>query len=45
LIFREKFDCAMKGWVMVRGEGFTTEKELTAWMEKAKAFAKTLAPK
>lgn len=35
----------MKGWVMVQDQGFKGEKELKEWLEKAKAFAKTLAPK
>jgi len=35
----------MKGWVMVEERGFTGEKELKEWLEKAKAFVKTLAPK
>ena len=32
----------MKGWVMVEERGFAGEKELKEWLEKAKAFAKTL---
>jgi TfoX/Sxy family transcriptional regulator of competence genes len=35
----------MKGWVMVQEQGFMSEKELKEWLEKAKMFAKTLAPK
>ena len=35
----------MKGWVMVEERGFTVEKKLKGWLEKAKAFVKTLAPK
>jgi hypothetical protein len=35
----------MKGWVMVEEQGFTGEKELKKWLEKAKAFAKTLGSK
>jgi len=35
----------MKGWVMVEGPGFAGEKELKGWLEKAKAFVKTLAQK
>jgi TfoX/Sxy family transcriptional regulator of competence genes len=35
----------MKGWVMVEEPGFAGEKELKGWLEKAKAFVKTLAQK
>jgi hypothetical protein len=35
----------MKGWVMVDEPGFAEEKELKEWLEKAKAFVKTLAQK
>jgi TfoX/Sxy family transcriptional regulator of competence genes len=48
LPFVKPFDITgrpMKGWVMVEEQGFTVEKELKGWLEKAKAFAKTLAPK
>ena len=48
LPFVKPFDITgkpMKGWVMVQEQGFTGEKDLKVWLEKAKAFAKTLAPK
>jgi TfoX/Sxy family transcriptional regulator of competence genes len=35
----------MKGWVMVQEEGFRGEKELKDWLDKAKAFVKTLDSK
>ncbi len=35
----------MKGWIMVGKEGFKTDKELTAWLEKARLFTSTLPPK
>ena len=35
----------MKGWVMVAPEGVETEALLTGWLERAHAFALTLAPK
>jgi len=35
----------MKGWVMVEEQGFACDKELKGWLEKAKAFAKTLGSK
>jgi hypothetical protein len=35
----------MKGWVMVAREGWQTDAELKAWLEKAKAFALSLPPK
>lgn len=35
----------MKGWVMVDERGFAGEKELKEWLEKAKAFVKTLDSK
>ena len=35
----------MRGWVMVAGEGFDDDKELKAWLDKAKAFVKTLPAK
>lgn len=36
---------AMKGWVMVAGEGFKTEKQLRDWLDQAKKFVKTLPSK
>ena len=35
----------MKGWVMLAGQGFKSEEQLRAWLNKAKAFVKTLPPK
>jgi hypothetical protein len=35
----------MKGWVMVDGTGFKTDDSLESWLNKAKAFVKTLPPK
>jgi len=35
----------MKGWVMVEGEGFRSDQELEAWLNKAKDFAETLPSK
>jgi TfoX/Sxy family transcriptional regulator of competence genes len=35
----------MKGWVMVEEDGFQEDDQLKAWLNKAKAFAKTLPPK
>jgi TfoX/Sxy family transcriptional regulator of competence genes len=35
----------MKGWVMVEGEGFASDDQLTAWLGKARAFVETLPPK
>jgi TfoX/Sxy family transcriptional regulator of competence genes len=48
LPFVKPFDITgkpMKGWVMVEESGVAGKKELKIWLEKAKAFAKTLAPK
>jgi TfoX/Sxy family transcriptional regulator of competence genes len=48
LPFVKPFDITgkpMKGWVMVEESGVAGEKELKVWLEKAKAFVKTLAPK
>ena len=36
---------AMKGWVMVSREGFGDQASLSAWLEKARVFVKTLPPK
>jgi len=36
---------AMKGWVMVEKEGFSTEEELRDWLDKAEQFVRTLPPK
>ena len=35
----------MKGWVMVSSPGFSTARDLTAWLEKAREFVVTLPPK
>lgn len=35
----------MKGWVMVAGRGFKTDETLKSWLDKARAFVKTLPPK
>ena len=35
----------MKGWVMVDQEGVEDEKDLTDWLDKARAFARTLPRK
>ena len=35
----------MKGWVMVDERGFAGETKLKEWLEKAKAFVKTLGSK
>jgi TfoX/Sxy family transcriptional regulator of competence genes len=45
LPFVKPFDITgrpMKGWVMVEEQGFVDERELKEWLEKAKAFVKTL---
>ena len=36
---------AMKGWVMVSAEGFSTEDRLEAWIERARAFVTALPEK
>ncbi len=35
----------MKGWVMVKRDGFKSDRELEAWLNKAKRFAETLPSK
>jgi hypothetical protein len=35
----------MKGWVMIEEQGFTGDQGLKVWLEKARAFAKTLGSK
>ena len=35
----------MKGWIMVAENGYKSDKDLRSWLEKAKAFAKTLPAK
>jgi TfoX/Sxy family transcriptional regulator of competence genes len=48
LPFTKPFDITgrpMKGWVMVEREGFSSDSELRAWLDKAKSFVKTLPSK
>ena len=48
LPFVKPFDITgrpMKGWVMVDERGFAGETKLKEWLEKAKAFVKTLGSK
>ena len=48
LAFVRPFDItgrAMKGWVMVADEGFSSDQELEVWLNKAKDFAETLPSK
>ncbi len=35
----------MKGWIMVSSSGYTTEKALRGWMDKALVYARSLPPK
>ena len=35
----------MKGWVMVEEIGFREERQMSDWLQSAKKFATTLAPK
>lgn len=35
----------MRGWVMVAENGYKNDKDLRAWLDKAKKFAKTLPAK
>ena len=35
----------MKGWVMLEDQGFKSEDQLRAWLNKAKDFVNTLPPK
>ena len=35
----------LKGWVMVAREGWQSDVDLQAWLEKARAFALSLPPK
>ncbi len=35
----------MKGWIMVGKNGFETDDELNAWLEKARRFTEALPPK
>ena len=36
---------SMKGWVMVAEEGFATDSDLRAWLQKARNFVETLPRK
>jgi len=48
LSFVKPFDITgrpMKGWVMVEERGFAEDEKLKEWLEKAKAFVKTLGSK
>ena len=35
----------MKGWVMLKEQGFKSEDQLRSWLNKAKGFVETLPPK
>lgn len=35
----------MKGWVMIANDGYKTDADLKAWLDQAKAFAKSLPAK
>jgi len=35
----------MRGWIMVAEKGYINDKDLRAWLDKAKTFAKTLPAK
>ncbi|NIO03549.1 MAG: RNA methyltransferase [Proteobacteria bacterium] len=35
----------MKGWVMVEGQGFNSDRELEVWLDKARAFVEALPSK
>ncbi|NNG06729.1 MAG: TfoX/Sxy family protein [Desulfobacteraceae bacterium] len=35
----------MKGWIMVKEDGFSKEEELEAWLNRAKEFVRTLPAK
>jgi len=35
----------MRGWIMVAEKGYKNDKDLRAWLDKAKTFAKTLPAK
>lgn len=48
LPFVKPFDITgkpMRGWVMVRSEGFASDEELREWLDKAKEFVLTLPSK
>jgi TfoX/Sxy family transcriptional regulator of competence genes len=48
LPFVKPFDITgrpMKGWIMVKQEGFKNEEELDAWLNQAKEFVRTLPAK
>jgi hypothetical protein len=35
----------MRGWVLVSGEGFSTEADLETWIDRGVSYAKSLPPK
>jgi len=46
--FTKEFDITgkpMKGWIMVEQEGFSSDKELKKWLEKARSFVRSLPKK
>ena len=46
--FAKPFDItgrAMKGWVMVAQEGFTTDDQLETWLNQAREFVETMPSK
>lgn len=48
LPFVKPFDITgkpMKGWVMITKDGINTDENLKNWLNKARAFAKSLPPK
>lgn len=48
LPFVKPFDITgtpMKGWVMVKEDGFKEEKDLESWLNQAEAFVRTLPAK
>jgi len=48
LPFVKPFDITgkpMKGWVMVKEDGFKEEKDLESWLKQAEAFVRTLPAK
>ena len=48
LPFARPFDITgkpMKGWVMIKQEGFRADEELKRWLKKARDFARTLPAK
>ncbi len=46
--FARQFDVTgkpMKGWVMIEGKGVASDKDLQAWLKKARKFVETLPAK